>query len=168
MAVESHATGGIMVKTAEDRLAILDLLSRYNWAIDGRLEDAAAAWADLFVDTGCFRVRADPTIGVGAGAGPVDDGACRILTEVRGRSALRAYAERVQAVRPRAGFHHVDNVLVDGDAERARITCYLRSVLAAADGASEEVRGNGYYRDELRKVDGEWRFESRELFVPDV
>ena len=34
--------------TADDRLAIMETLSRHNQAIDGLLPDAADAWADTF------------------------------------------------------------------------------------------------------------------------
>src|SRR5206468_1613995 len=39
----------------EDRLAILDRLSRYNHAIDNLLPDAADPWADCFTEEGSLR-----------------------------------------------------------------------------------------------------------------
>ena len=41
--------------TADDRLAIMETLSRHNQAIDGLLPDAADAWADTFTKDGTFR-----------------------------------------------------------------------------------------------------------------
>jgi hypothetical protein len=152
---------------ADDRFSILELLSRYNWSIDGRLERAAEVWAETFIESGCFRIWSDPAIGVlRRDPNPVVEGAPQILTEVCGRAELRAYAEKVQAARPRSGFHHVDNIVINGDGDRAEMMCYLRSVLAESEGACEEVKGNGYYRDEIQRVAGEWRFATRNLFVP--
>jgi hypothetical protein len=149
---------------------ILELLATYNWAIDNRLPMAADAWADVFAPDGRFKVWVDPGIGVPADDNPQSaGGSARVvadpLVSLSGRAELRAYAERAQQARPRAGFHYVDNVIITGDSERADMRCYLRSVLAETEDDSERVMGNGYYRDHLCKIDGQWRFESRNLFV---
>jgi SnoaL-like domain len=150
-----------MAVSAEDRFSILELLAQYNWSIDNRLPNAADTWADVFTPDGQFTVWIDPAIGVPAGA----DGGVKQSVSVSGRDQLRAYAEKAQQARARSGFHYVDNVMISGDGERATLQCYLRSVLAQTDAENERVMGNGYYRDELRKVDGEWKFERRDLFV---
>jgi hypothetical protein len=159
-----------MALSADDRFSILELLAKYNWAIDNRVPDAADAWADVFVPDGQFKVWVDPGIGVPANDDPQSvGGSARVNPEpsvsVAGRSELRAYAERAQQARARAGFHYVDNVIISGVGDRAEMRCYLRSVLAQTENDAEQVMGNGYYRDQLRKVDGQWRFESRNLFV---
>jgi hypothetical protein len=136
--------------TVEDRLDIMELLARYNHAIDGLLPDPAEAWADTFTDDGVFETvgHYDPP------------------TVLRGRKELVAFAANVQETRPRQGYHWNNNVIIEGDGDEARETCYLRTARALI-GGPEEVGVTGVYRDELRKVAGRWRFTRRVITFDD-
>ena len=88
-----------MTLTLEDKLAIRELVARYNQAIDGR---DAAAYADTFVDDGVFQISGQP--------------------EIRGREKLMRMIERLG---PPNSRHWVNNMVFEGDGDSARMTCYL-------------------------------------------
>ena len=118
--------------TTEDRLDILELLARYNYAID---DSDGAAWADCFVADGAFE---SPT------------------HSLHGRDELQAFA----ADSPLGALHLTTNQIIEGDGDRARMRCYLELVSAAA-GAQPEIRFCGRYEDELVKTAAGWRFSKR-------
>jgi uncharacterized protein (TIGR02246 family) len=117
----------------EDHLAILNLLSRYNHAIDLRNPDL---WADCFTEDGEFDAR------------PV--------THCHGRAELHDFAARSLG-RTR---HWNTNVMVEGDGDRATSHLYLMTVTPGAD-AKPGV--TGVYTDQLVKQDGQWKIQKRHL-----
>lgn len=127
--------------TTEDRLAIHELYSRYNHAIDFGDPDA---WADCFVDDGVFE----------SGQG-----------SFKGRDQLRAfaqgYAERI------TGRHWTNNILVEPAGNGAASgKCYL--MLYRLDGEKgPSILVTGVYNDTLTQDNGAWRFASRTV-APDV
>lgn len=125
-----------MALSAEDVLAIQQLYARYNHAIDfGR----PAEWADCFTADGVFT---SATTG-----------------ESKGTEALTAFATGFSA-RLKAR-HWVSNLVLDGDGDVATGTCYLQLWNVAA--APATLLTTGIYVDQLARVDGEWKFTSREV-----
>lgn len=152
--------------TAEDRLAIMETLSRYNQAIDGLQPDAANAWADTFTEDGTFQavgeVQRDPE-----GTGTDRTAALEAvrtedaLISLSGQDELLAFAKSVVESSDRPAYHWVNNVVIDGDGNRATMTCYLRVMDGKTKDHPEVATVTGYYRDQLRKVGDAWKFESR-------
>jgi uncharacterized protein (TIGR02246 family) len=96
-------------------------------------------WADLFTTDGEF-------------TGPV--------APVTGTEALTEFATEVLA--GGGGMHHmVSNVALDVNGDDAVGTASVAIFIAGALGIV------GRYQDELRKVDGRWKF-SRRNFLPDA
>jgi len=118
--------------TTEDRLDILDLLARYNYAIDDGDGDA---WAASFTQDGVFT---SPS-GIFAG-----------------REALRKFANEYQ----RGGLHVTSNHIITGDGNDAKMRCYLQLVTAPR-GEKPEIRFCGRYADVLVKTGAGWRFKTR-------
>ena len=169
-----------MALTTDDRLAIMDRLSRYNQAIDNLLPNAADAWADCFTDDGTFRAvtssgataRDRFSDGVRQKSMPWDSSQTDpdALISLRGREQLRAFAassHAEQAKRPQPGYHWVSNLLIEGDGDLATMTCYLRVVAGKTHEIDESTTATGFYRDRLRKADGQWKFESRQVKFDD-
>lgn len=126
-----------MTGTSEDHVAILNLLARYNHAIDlGNSED----WADCFTDDGVFDAR------------PV--------THSKGRKELIAFCEQSLG-RTR---HWTTNPLVKVNGDTATLDLYLMTVTPGAQDAPFATPGvTGVYHDQLVKVDGEWKIKFRKL-----
>ncbi|MGE3962121.1 MAG: nuclear transport factor 2 family protein [Dehalococcoidia bacterium] len=121
-----------MPLTTDDRLAIQELLARYNHAIDfGTPED----WAATFAPDGTFESR-----------GEVHAGLEQLTAFARG------FRERMAGVR-----HWNNNLVIEGDADDARATCYLQLWKGS------ELLSEGRYVDTLRRADGVWRFASRKV-----
>ncbi len=121
-----------MALTTADRLAILDLAARYNFAID---EVDAEGWAATFTPDGVFD----------GGRG-----------EVAGTEALVAFVHAFQE--HMAGTEHwTNNHVIDGDGEQATHRCYLNLIR----GESGESIIRAKYSDTLVKVDGQWKFSRR-------
>ena len=128
-----------MVLSSADRVEILDLIARYNHAID---RSDGPAWAATFVEDGLFEGSAG--------------------VPVRGRRALEEFAASGHSRRG-AVRHLTDNVLIDGDGDRATLTAYL-AMFRVGSGLPELVR-TGVYRDTLRRVDGRWKFAHRKFHI---
>jgi SnoaL-like domain len=126
--------------SADDHVAVVNHIARYNHAIDlGTPEQ----WADCFTDDAEFDAR--PVI------------------HCHGRDDLIAFAQATLTDK-RLGRHWTSNVLVDGDGERATTRVYLMMVRSGKVG---ETGATGVYEDRLRKIGGQWRFEYRKLNFED-
>jgi hypothetical protein len=121
---------------ATDHLAILDLIARYNHAIDF---GTAQEYADCFTPDGEFDAR------------PV--------VHARGRAELIEFATAVVAG-GRSSLHWTSNASVEGDESEARSRVYLMNVRPGLDAACGPT---GVYFDRVVKVDGSWRFGARRL-----
>jgi uncharacterized protein (TIGR02246 family) len=129
-----------MPLTTEDRLAILDLFARYAHTLDSADKDGfVSTWAE----DGVFDIGSQET--------------------VRGREALRARFANPQpeGVRNR---HVTTNILIDGDGDHATANAYVTVIRVDAEG--RHIRLTGVYNDNLRKIDGAWKFAHRRL-TPD-
>lgn len=121
-----------MPLAVEDRLAIQELLARYNHCIDS---GDAEGWAATFAPDGTFESR-----------GEVHAGTDALVTFARG------FQERMAGAR-----HWNNNLLIEGDGDDARTTCYLRLWRGS------ELISDGTYVDTLKRIDGAWRFTSRKV-----
>lgn len=119
----------------DDRMAILDLCARYNYAVD---TCAAEEWADTFT--------ADGTFGGPAGS-------------AEGREQLVAFCFELNEMFPGA-MHFNDNHLFEPDGKVMRHKCFLSMQTPGEDGTSVMALG---YEDEVVKEGGEWRFKSRRV-----
>lgn len=124
--------------SAEDRFAIADLFARYMWAIDG---------GDVETLVSCF-----------APDGSLESPA---VGKYSGHDNIRAFATRFAQFRTRGTElrHVLSNMLIDVDGDTAFAKCYLL-VFQVRNGTSK-LLGPGRYEVQLRKLDGEWRFQHR-------
>lgn len=124
--------------TVDDRLAVAELLARYNWAVDC---DDADAFAASFTEAGEF-VTAD-----------------RVY---RGHAELVELMARLHSKRgagQRSLFHHVDNVVLDGDHDRARLVAQLIGPRISESGV--HTLQLGWYDDVVERTAAGWRFARR-------
>lgn len=129
-----------MSLTPADRQEILELLGRYNHAIDGGQERAFAA---LFTADGEWD-----------GPGGTNRGTKEL------EAMIVAYREH-----PDVGpsQHWVSNTVLEGGGEEASGRSYSYCVGLTADGESLVIELTGQYTDEFQKVDGRWLFRRRAI-----
>jgi uncharacterized protein (TIGR02246 family) len=94
----------------------------------------AAAWADTFTEDGVFIKDAQP--------------------EVKGRTAL---LKNIRDLPPTNSRHWTLNFVIDGEGDRASMQADFALL------CENRIEYTGRYANLLRKVDGQWRFERREL-----
>jgi uncharacterized protein (TIGR02246 family) len=124
--------------SAEDRLAVHDLLARYAWALDtGDYETYAA----LYTPDGVFVERG---------------------RAFRGRDAIRDHVRELAGRMARGNRHHNTQLLFEEAApERCRLRSYSTHIYQPQDGTPGVIRMQGYYRDVCVKLDGAWYFQER-------
>jgi hypothetical protein len=126
--------------SVEDRVAIMELVSRYNFSID---HFEAEAWADTFAEDGMLI------------AGGTE--------RAKGRANLIEYvAKRRHAGEPRLR-HWVSNFLIDGDAAKAKLKLYVMAFNIAKGLEAPYVMGE--YDDDLEKIGSAWKFKVRRMNV---
>lgn len=121
--------------TIEDRLAILDLSARYNYAVDS---GASADWADTFTEDGVFD-------------GPAG--------HAEGRAELIAFCDGLARDYPGA-MHFTDNHLFEPAGDGVRHRCFLSFQVPREGGTDVLLLA---YEDDLVRVGGAWRFRSRRV-----
>ena len=97
----------------------------------------AGAWAATFTADGTFEMPG---------------------RSLSGAAELEAFAKQAQA----GTRHWTNNLLIEGDGDHATLRCYL----CLQKNGSGEPLTTGLYTDELRKVDGRWRFAVRKVSIP--
>lgn len=123
--------------TAEDRLDIQQLIYGYAWALDTGDADRFVA---LFSD--------DAVLLWDAFEQP---------EEWRGHTELRAFIEDFRDLPSTAGRqHHVSNVLIAGEGDRAQATAYI-AVMVRQESGTCPVTVLGWYDDEFVRCPGGWR-----------
>lgn len=122
-----------MALSVEDRLDILELVARYNHAIDS---GNGKAWAETFTEDGVFETSRGKT---------------------EGHEALAKFVEGMAANMPGAR-HWNNNHVIEGDGDQATHTCYLMLVRPGA-----EPMSGSRYEDNLVKVNGQWKFAQRSV-----
>jgi ketosteroid isomerase-like protein len=133
-----HASTIMTAVSIEDRFAISDLFIRYTCALDAGEVDTLV---DCFAEDGAL---VSPAVGSHAG-----------------HAAIRAFAERFAMFRRNGSQlrHVISNLIMRVDGDHGHATCYL-TVFLTRDGTSR-LLAPGQYDCELRKVDGNWRFQNR-------
>ncbi len=132
---------GTVTGSYEDREEIRELYARYAHTIDdGRFEE----WIECFTEDGVFE---SPRFGKHSGR----DGLRRFAA---------IYKESLGGAKP---FHQITNVMFKVEGDRARGSCYL-TYYHCKDGKTA-LSAAGHYTDQLRKSDGQWRFESRKVSI---
>jgi hypothetical protein len=129
---------------AEDKLEILDLISRFSHAFDG---GDAGAFTAVFTEDGVFSER------MGG----------QEFVRGRGREELKAFAthelEQRGSNQPR---HHVRNtVFIEQTADRAVTRTYFLATNVSGDGKLATVTGTGIYEDESVRTAEGWRIRNR-------
>ncbi|WP_299407944.1 nuclear transport factor 2 family protein [Acaryochloris sp. IP29b_bin.148] len=136
--------------SAEDRLAIYELNSRYFYTLDGLTVlipgDAAKNWAETFTANGTFSiVRWDR----------------QVVMEVSGQTALadafRTFPD-IETTR-----HWSNNFFIVTDGAIVKSGCYIVAMDIKQIPASLER--TGLYEDELAKVGDDWKFKRRTLIL---
>lgn len=123
-----------------DKLAIEELIARYNHAIDALQMDA---WLDCWTDDAVF------------------DGIGKYLV---GKAAIKEFADSYgQKYAPKmpGGRHFTTNIASTIVGDRATSRSYLQLWSTRANGA--QIAYTGVYEDVLVKQDGLWRFAGRKM-----
>jgi len=134
-----------MPLTDADRLEIVELVSRYNWALD--IERDPVAIAGTFTEDGVF------VSGNGTG-GSSRAGIVKYFT---------AGGERQRPGGAPVLRHWTTNHLFEGAGDDATHRCYI--LLIALGESGPRVDRTGTYRDRLRRVDGRWLFAERQISI---
>lgn len=129
--------------TADDRLAIHDLLARYCVLADAWDWES---WSRLFEPDGQWLAQS-----------------ARLHTP----ADFAAKVERHRTEQPAARRHFISNVVIDDEPElpdhaRVRADVMVLSV-DAPDAESARISFIATYKDVVRKVEGRWRFKTRRL-----
>lgn len=130
---------GTGLGTWEDREQIRELYARYSQTIDNARYDE---WIECFTEDGVF-----DSSRFGRHAGHE---ALRRFTAI--------YKEALSGGRP---VHMMTNVSFSVEGDTASGGCYL-AYFHCKDGKGA-LLAVGYYTDRMRKVKGEWKFESRKM-----
>lgn len=127
--------------TFEDREQIRELYARYaNYVDTSRFDE----WIACFTPDGVFE---SPLMGI-----------------FRGPEELRRFTGQYESSWAGGGVRHMMvNVSFDIDGDTATGTCGL-IYFKVHDGKSEYLLTGGYH-DTLRRVDGEWRFSHRKVYI---
>lgn len=127
--------------TFEDREQIRELYARYAFTIDyGPFDE----WVKYFTDDGVFE---SPRFGRHAGT----DGLRRFTA---------IYKESMGDAKVR---HMMTNVTFRIEGDRASGGCYLTYYHCKNGKATLEALGR--YEDQLRKVNGDWLYQSRKVYI---
>jgi hypothetical protein len=128
-----------MALTLEDRMDIRDLFARYGWAVD---TGDSAGVADLFTQGAVVKLR-ETTL-----HSTFND----VLEWITGFHATN------EGFRGRQ--HYMDQFIIDGDGERARVRAFWLIVKAeTVTSKNRFIHNNGYYDNIVVKRDGRWLIE---------
>ena len=129
-----------MPLSTQDRLDILDLYARQAWALDTGDVDG---YVDVFAP----------------------DAVLDLANKHQGHAAIRRFAEAFWAndVGVMGSQHHVDQVVLEGDGERATARAYVTRTYRMSGRGRNNILPiwQGYYADTLVKVDGRWRIQQQ-------
>ena len=129
-----------MTSALEDKLAIEELIATYNQSLDGgNYEGWLACWADDAVFDGLGKYL----VGIQAIRGFADG------YEV-------GYRQRLPALK-----HYTINILSKIDGDRASSSSYVQLTTLSDKGV--RILLTGSYEDDLKRIDGRWRFARRKL-----
>jgi len=130
--------------TADDRLAIHELIARAAWGYDASRLDVVAS---------CYTADAVMTVAVAGRQPPARiDGRAAVVELIRSSIAAQRDQRR----------HVMSNVFVELDDADAPVVVSTLALVVAADGTAR-VLSTGTYRDTLAREDGAWRIRRRDL-----
>jgi uncharacterized protein (TIGR02246 family) len=124
------------VRVVRDRLDIMELFSRYCFALDTRNADGVA---DCFTQDGLFMSG--------------------ITGATRGRDAIRDLTLEKKARTPDGRCHMFINPLIELDGDRAKFRAYMLTTWIQNDRC--EVSHTGRYFGTVVREGGRWLFEER-------
>jgi uncharacterized protein (TIGR02246 family) len=148
-----HAAEADVVREAQDRAEIQELMWRYVQALDTLDPEA---YASVFTEDGQF--------GAGANA---QKGRAALTQMVQGLKDARAERE-ADGEPPSAQMYHVitNSHIEFVDADHARYHSYWMTVFGAAgEGTTPRVAAAGQGIDDLVRVDGQWLIRTRNVAV---
>jgi hypothetical protein len=130
----------LMALTVEDRLEMMELVYRYDQAID--LGDGET-YADTFTEDGVFQITG--------------------TSEVSGRQAL---IDMVKRMGPRNDRHWVCNLVIDGDGDEATMKAYFalireRGIAATGKYVNTMKKVTGKWRFARRQYTGDPRTDQQ-------
>ncbi len=129
-----------MISQFEDKLAIEELIARYNQSLDsGDYPTWLACWSD----------------------DAIFDGIGQYLT---GKAQIKTFADQYEgSTRSKINGlkHYTVNILSKIDGDNATTSSYLQLVNTAEKGV--KIIFTGRYEDDLKRVDGQWQFARRKL-----
>lgn len=129
--------------SADDRLAILEVIARYAWALD---TGDADGFSDCFCRDGVLVWDAFET-----------------ADKWQGQAALRHFAEFFRGLPTSAGRqHHVSNTQIMPCKGGASARSYVAVAVRQGDGP-HLLSVMGYYEDLFRLEDGQWRLAERTI-----
>jgi len=123
---------------ARDKAAIVELIARYNYAID---HEDYQGWANTFAPDGVFH----GIIGKFAAHKELD----KFIASVKNLTATSPNLR-----------HYVTNILPEINGNEARCTCFLLMTSTTKEGGSK-IAAAGEYEDRLVKINGQWLFLER-------
>jgi len=123
--------------TAEDRLAIHDVIASHGHVVDDRDWDRLG---ELFTDDVVFDLE---DYGYGT---------------LRGLAAMRELARAGQDDKAQPLGHHVTNIVITGQ-DRETVRARSKALAVMPDGAS----GTAVYEDTLRREEQRWRISHRKV-----
>jgi hypothetical protein len=136
---------------AEDRAAIEQLEAEYIFAIDF---GDAESYAALFAPDGVLEWAR------GRAVGPAE-----IYEELgRYKEAIKHYYGDDGSGKPVVLRHFITNPAIFIHGERAKGRIYWFEVANNGAGHTPAIGSYGHYEDEMRRVDGAWKFVSRKIF----
>ncbi|MDP2918963.1 MAG: nuclear transport factor 2 family protein [Dehalococcoidia bacterium] len=132
------------MSTAENKLEILDLISRYSHAFDG---GDIETYTELFAPDGYYSER----------LGRQEVVCCK------GHKELKAYLVGEVAKRGNAQLrHHVRNtIFVQLSGTHAMTRTYFLATVVGREGQLAQVTGTGIFEDEFIKLPKGWRIHKR-------
>jgi len=137
---------------AEDRAAILQLEADYLFALDWGDPDSYAA---LFAPEGVLEW---------AGGTAVGPEAIHRELGVYKEAIKQYYGETNEAGQPIVLRHFITNQSIHVQGDRAKGRVYWFEMANNTPDNSPKIGSYGHYEDEMRKVDGVWKFVSRKIF----
>jgi hypothetical protein len=123
---------------ARDKAAIVELIARYNYAID---HNDYQGWANTFAPDGVFH----GIIGSFAAHKELD----KFIAAVKNLTATSPNLR-----------HYVTNILSEVNGNEARSRCFLLMTSTTKEGGSK-IAAAGEYEDRLVKINGQWLFQER-------
>ena len=129
--------------SVEDQFAISALLNRMAYYYDeGHLDELAA----------CFAEDAIMSMQIAGGdmVGPFE-GRDSIMELYRGAKSTQTDVRR----------HDITNILFDASGDALAVTSYL--TLFATENAETKLLTTGVYRDQVERIDGEWKITRRHI-----